>query len=83
MVNHEHIAFETKMDIYFATKGARGNEAATRTPTACCGSTCRRGTDLSQFTQHALDAIADRLTGRPRQTLGWKTPAQALDAVLP
>ena len=32
--------------------------------------------------QGALDAVADELNGRPRQTLGWKTPSQVLDQAL-
>ena len=32
--------------------------------------------------QAALDAIADELNGRPRQTLGWRTPSEALDQAL-
>ncbi|MGZ4728416.1 MAG: transposase, partial [Acidimicrobiales bacterium] len=32
--------------------------------------------------QAHLDAVADELNGRPRQTLGWKTPSQALDQAL-
>jgi IS30 family transposase len=32
--------------------------------------------------QAGLDAIADELNGRPRQTLGWKTPSEALDQAL-
>ena len=33
-------------------------------------------------TQAELDAVAAELNGRPRQTLGWKTPSQALDQAL-
>jgi IS30 family transposase len=29
-----------------------------------------------------LAAVADQLNSRPRKTLGWKTPAQALDEFL-
>jgi IS30 family transposase len=32
--------------------------------------------------QAGLDAIAAELNGRPRQTLGWKTPSQVLDQAL-
>ena len=34
------------------------------------------------LSQADFDAIADRLNGRPRQTLGFKTPSQALAEVL-
>jgi IS30 family transposase len=37
-----------------------------------------KGADLRQFDQAVLDAIAAELNGRPRQTLGFKTPSQAL-----
>jgi transposase, IS30 family len=41
------------------------------------------GADLRRFDQAALDAIAAELNGRPRQTLGFKTPSQALAQALP
>jgi IS30 family transposase len=42
-----------------------------------------RGTDLGRLDQAALDAIAAELNGRPRQTLDFKTPSQALAEALP
>ena len=42
-----------------------------------------RGADLRQLDQAALDGIAAELNGRPRQTLGFKTPSQALAEALP
>ena len=38
--------------------------------------------DLSTFTQRQLDAVADRLNGRPRETLGWQTPADVITTLL-
>ena len=45
-----------------------------RTPTAYCASTWPLGIDLSVFPRAELDAIAARLNGRPRKTLGFATP---------
>ena len=39
-------------------------------------------TDFRTLTQDDLDAVAAELNGRPRQTLGWRTPSQALDEAL-
>jgi transposase, IS30 family len=39
-------------------------------------------TDFRALTQADLDTVAAELNGRPRQTLGWKNPAQALNALL-
>jgi IS30 family transposase len=41
-----------------------------------------RGADLRRFDQAALEAIAAELNGRPRQTLGFKTPSQAFAEAL-
>ncbi len=38
-----------------------------------------KGTDLARWELVELDAIAHTLNTRPRKTLGWKTPAEALD----
>jgi IS30 family transposase len=40
------------------------------------------GTSLAGHSPAHLAAVADELNGRPRKTLGWKTPAEALAEVL-
>jgi IS30 family transposase len=39
-------------------------------------------TEIAHFSQDDLDKVAAELNGRPRQTLGWMTPSEALDAAL-
>ena len=39
-------------------------------------------TEIADFTQADLDGVAAELNGRPRQTLGRKSPSQALDEAL-
>ncbi|MGC1211683.1 MAG: IS30 family transposase, partial [Micromonospora sp.] len=38
-----------------------------------------KGTDLSRWSADEINAVAHALNSRPRKTLGWKTPAEALD----
>jgi hypothetical protein len=40
-------------------------------------------TRFADYTQDQLDAIASELNGRPRKTLDFRTPAQALATALP
>jgi len=41
-----------------------------------------KGTDLSRWSEQELQAVALTLNNRPRKTLGWKTPAEALNDYL-
>ena len=47
---------------------------------ACCVSTFPKKTDLSAYSQAHLDGVALRLNQRPRETLGFQTPADKLSA---
>jgi transposase, IS30 family len=39
-------------------------------------------TEIAYFTQADLDGVAAELNGRPRRTLRWRSPSQALDESL-
>ncbi len=41
-----------------------------------------KGTDLSRYSRRKLDAVATALNQRPRKTLGWRTPAEALQELI-
>jgi hypothetical protein len=36
----------------------------------------------TRWTAHEIEAVAATLNNRPRKTLGWKTPAEALNEQL-
>jgi len=38
-----------------------------------------KGTDLARWTAEEIEAVAATLNHRPRRTLAWRTPAEALD----
>jgi IS30 family transposase len=42
----------------------------------------KTSTNFRTITQHQLDTVAHELNGRPRMTLGWNNPAEALNQVL-
>ena len=64
------------------TRRARGSAARTRTPTACCASTSPKAPTCPDGAPTRSTAVAHTLNTRPRKTLGWKTPAEALDEQL-
>ena len=38
-----------------------------------------KGTNLARHTAEELEAVAAALNSRPRKTLSWRTPCEALD----
>ena len=82
MAEHVRFTVDTGVRSTSAIPTAPGSAAATRTPTACSASTFPKGTDLSVHSQAELDAVAVELNGRPRQTLGWMKPSEALAKLL-
>ena len=64
-----------------AIPAARGSEGPTRTPTASC-EYFPKGKSLAGVTQAELNEVARKLNDRPRQTLGFRTPAEKLTELI-
>ena len=78
MAAHKNFSLATDAKVYSATHTALGSVARTRIPMGCCVKYFPKGTDLSGYSQAQLDKVALKLNQRPRETLGFQTPADTL-----
>ena len=82
MALHTQITLDTGIGIYFADPRSPWQRASNENTNGLLRQYWPKGSDLRHLTQADCDAVADRLNFRPRQTLGWKTPARALTEAL-
>lgn len=82
MANHAAIAAATELDIYFCDPHSPWQRGTNENTNGLLRQYFAKGSDLSAFPADYLDYVASKLNRRPRQTLDWKTPAEALDELL-
>jgi len=82
MANHVAIAAAADLDIYFCDPHSPWQRGTNENTNGLLRQYFAKGTDLSVFPADYLDYVASKLNRRPRQTLDWKTPAEALDELL-
>jgi IS30 family transposase len=82
MAGHARIALATDLDIFFCDPHSPWQRGSNENTNGLLRQYFPRGTDLSVHDAGRLQAVAAELNARPRKTLGWKTPAQALDGFL-
>ena len=82
MANHLAIAEAIDLDIYFCDPHRPWQRGTNENTNGLLRQWFAKGTDLSVFPADYLDYVAAKLNNRPRQTLDWKTPAEALDELL-
>jgi IS30 family transposase len=79
MAAHAHISLATDLDIYFCDPHSPWQRGSNENTNGLLRQYVPKSTDLSVHSRERLDQVAAELNARPRKTLGWKTPAQALD----
>lgn len=80
MAKHKLFTVATNVKVYFCDPSSPWQRGSNENTNGLLRQYLPKGTDLSNHSQSALDKIALRLNQRPRETLGFKTPAAKLHA---
>lgn len=82
MAEHAQFSLDTGLAIYFCDPYSPWQRGTNENTNGLLRDYFPKGQSLRQVPQTHLDWVADELNQRPRQTLGWRTPAQAFEHLL-
>ena len=82
MAQHAQLRLDTGLAIYFCDPRSPWQRGTNENTNGLLRQYFPKGTDLARHEREDLAAVALALNTRPRKTLGWKTPAEALDDLL-
>jgi len=82
MSQHAQLRIDTGLPVYFCDPRSPWQRGTNENTNGLLRQYFPKGTDLGAHGAEDLKAVAATLNGRPRKTLGWKTPAEAVDELL-
>ena len=80
--DHARFTVESGVKVFFADPHSPWQRGTNENTNGLLRQYFPKGTDLSRWSAREIQAVANALNTRPRKTLGWKTPAEALDEYL-
>lgn len=80
--DHARFTVESGVKVSFADPHSPWQRGTNENTTGLLRQYFPKGTDLTRWSAREIQAVAHTLNNRPRKTLGWKTPAESLNAYL-
>ena len=82
MAQHAQLRIDAGLQVYFCDPQSPWQRGTNENTNGLLRQYFPRGTDLSRHSADELAAVAAALNSRPRKTLDWRTPAEALNEYL-